>query len=109
MPYAAARAGPVLIEIPDEVWQAEYQGGIDYAPVAVQRSAPDPDAIRQAVRMLRQAKHPLLLAGQGVHYAEAGERLAALAELLAAPGAPHHPGNRRSPQTHPPATRSPPR
>src|SRR5262245_36972501 len=101
MPYAAARAGPVLIEIPDEVWQAEYQGGIDYAPVAVQRSAPDPDAIRQAVRMLRQAKHPLLLAGQGVHYAEAGERLAALAELVPAPVATTNPGKAGIPENHP--------
>jgi len=97
----SGKGGPVLIEIPDEVWQAEYQGGIDYAPVAVQRSAPDPDAIRQAVRMLRQAKHPLLLAGQGVHYAEAGERLAALAELLPAPVATTNPGKSAIPENHP--------
>jgi len=64
----SGKGGPVLIEIPDEVWQAEYQGGIDYTPVAVQRSAPDPDAIRQAVRMLRQAKHPLLLAAAARHW-----------------------------------------
>ena len=38
----------------------------------------DPDAIKQAVRMLLAAKNPLLWAGQGVHYAEAGEQMAAL-------------------------------
>ena len=58
------KGGPVLIEVPAEVWEAEYAGELDYAPVQVQRAAPDPDAIKAAVRMLLAAKHPLLLAGR---------------------------------------------
>src|SRR5437588_5167636 len=62
----SGKGGPVLIEVPAEVWEAEYAGELDYAPVPVQRAAPDPDAVKMAVRMLLAAKHPLLLAGQGV-------------------------------------------
>ena len=67
----SGKGGPVLIEVPAEVWEAEYQGELDYAPVPVQRAAPDPDAVKKAVRMLLAAKNPLLWAGQGVLYAQA--------------------------------------
>jgi len=72
----SGKGGPVLVEIPAEVWEAEYQGELDYVAVAVQRAAPDPDAIKSAVRMLLAAKQPLLLAGQGVprSHAQRGPR-----------------------------------
>src|SRR5919106_1013750 len=37
----SGKGGPVMVEIPDEVWTAEYQGELDYAAVGVQRIAPD--------------------------------------------------------------------
>jgi acetolactate synthase-1/2/3 large subunit len=65
------------------------------------RTAPDPDAVRQAVRMLLAAKAPVLWAGQGVHYAEAGDQLAALAELIPAPVVTTNPGKSAIPDSHP--------
>src|SRR5580658_6646041 len=56
----SGKAGPVLIEVPDEVFNAELTGELDYTPVPVQRAAPDPAAIKKAVEMLLAAKHPLL-------------------------------------------------
>ncbi len=97
----SGKAGPVLIEVPDEVFEAEFKGTLDYKPVPLQRTAPDPDAVRKAVAMLLAAKHPLLWAGQGVHYAEAGDRLAALAELLPAPVVATNPGKSAIPENHP--------
>jgi acetolactate synthase I/II/III large subunit len=97
----SGKGGPVLIEVPAEVWEAEYAGELDYAPVPVQRAAPDPDAVKTAVRMLLAAKHPLLLAGQGVLYAQASDRLAALAELIPAPVLTTNPGKSAIPETHP--------
>ena len=97
----SGKAGPVLIEVPDEVFEAEFNGTLDYRPVAVQRAAPDPAAVKKAVEMLLAAKHPLLWAGQGVHYAEAGDRLAALAELLPAPVVATNPGKSAIPDSHP--------
>ena len=67
----------------------------------MQRSAPDPDAIKKAVEMLLAAKHPVLWGGQGVHYAEAGERLAALAELIPAPVVATNPGKSAIADSHP--------
>jgi acetolactate synthase-1/2/3 large subunit len=91
----------VLIEVPDEVFEAEFKGTLDYVPVPVQRSAPDPDAVKKAVQMLLAAKNPILWAGQGVHYAQAGEQLAALAELLPAPVVTTNPGKSAIPENHP--------
>jgi acetolactate synthase-1/2/3 large subunit len=97
----SGKGGPILLEIPAEVWDAEYEGELDYAPVSVQRAAPDPDAVKTAARMLLAAKNPLLLAGQGVLYAEASDRLAALAELIPAPVVTTNPGKSAIPESHP--------
>ena len=97
----SGKGGPVLVEVPNEVFEAEYQGKLDYQPVPAQRSAPDPDAIKKAVAMLLAAKHPLLWGGQGVHYAEAGDRLAALAELVPAPVVATNPGKSAIADSHP--------
>ena len=97
----SGKGGPVLIEIPDEVAEAEFKGELDYAPVPVLRAAPDPEAVKKAVQMLLAAKNPVLWAGQGVHYAEAGEALAALAELVPAPVVTTNPGKSAIPENHP--------
>jgi acetolactate synthase I/II/III large subunit len=97
----SGKGGPVLLEIPAEVWDAEYEGELDYAPVPVQRAAADPDAVKTAVRMLLKAKNPLLLAGQGVLYAQASDRLTALAELIPAPVITTNPGKSAIPESHP--------
>jgi acetolactate synthase-1/2/3 large subunit len=97
----SGKPGPVLIELPEEAAEAEFNGPLDYTPVPVQRTAPDPHAIKKAVEMLLAAKHPLIWAGQGVHYAEAGEQLAALAELIPAPVVATNPGKSAIPDNHP--------
>jgi len=102
--FHAMRSGkgaPVLVEVPDEVFTAEYKGELDYVAVPVQRTAPDPDAIKEAVRLLLAAKSPLLWAGAGVLYAEASEALAALAEMVPAPVVTTNPGKSAIPESHP--------
>ncbi len=95
------KPGPVLVEVANPVYEAEFQGKLDYRPVPVMRSAPDPAAVKRVAKMLLAAKHPLLWAGQGVHYAEAGEQLAALAELIPAPVAATNPGKSAIAESHP--------
>jgi acetolactate synthase I/II/III large subunit len=97
----SGKGGPVLVEVPAEVWEAEYRGELDYKPVPVVRTAPDPDAVKQAARLLASAKNPLLLAGQGVLYAQASDRLMQLAELIPAPVATTNPGKSAIPESHP--------
>ena len=114
--YQAMRSGkpgPVLLEISNPVYEAEYAGTLDYRPVPELRAAPDPAAVKAAATMLLAARNPVLWAGQGVHYAEAGDRLAALAELIPAPVVATNPGKSAIPESHPLAlgasTRSRPR
>jgi acetolactate synthase-1/2/3 large subunit len=97
----SGKGGPVLVEVPPETWEAEYQGELDYMPMPVVRAAPDPDAVKAAVRMLLSAKNPILWVGQGVHYAEAGDKVAALAELLPAPVVTTNPGKSAIAENHP--------
>jgi len=97
--HAQRQGGRCWSRWPPEVWEAEYKGELDYTPMPFVRTAPDPDAVKQAVRMLLAAKAPVLWAGQGVHYAEAGDRLAALAELIPAPVVTTNPARAPSPRT----------
>src|SRR6516164_5208315 len=97
----SGKGGPVLVEIPNEIFEAEYKGALDYTAVKVARAAPDPDAIKEAARLLLAAKNPLLLAGQGVLYSQASEKLVALAELVPAPVATTNPGKSAIPENHP--------
>ena len=97
----SGKGGPVMVEVPDEVFEADFKGTLDYTPVPVTRMAPDPDAVKKAAQMLLAAKNLLILAGQGVHYAQAGEQLAALAELIPAPVATTNPGKSAIAENHP--------
>src|SRR5579863_6914265 len=97
----SGKGGPVLLEVPNEVFEARFEGELDYVPVPMLRSAPDPDLVRQAARALLAAKHPVLWAGQGVHYAQAAAALAALAELVPAPVVATNPGKSAIADSHP--------
>ncbi len=97
----SGKGGPVLVEVPNQVFEADHEGEIDYRPVPAMRAAPDPDAVREAARMLLAARSPVLWAGQGVLYAEAGDRLLALAEMLPAPVVCTNPGKSAVPDSHP--------
>jgi acetolactate synthase I/II/III large subunit len=102
--YQAMRSGkpgPVVVEVANDVFEAPLEGRLNYKPVPVLRSAPDPQAVNQAVRLLLAAKNPVLWAGQGVIYAEAADQLAALAEMIPAPVVATNPGKSAIPDAHP--------
>jgi acetolactate synthase-1/2/3 large subunit len=94
------RGGPVLVEVPTDVWNEEIPEPLDYTPVVRTRSGPDPDHVKQAAKLLANAKRPVIYAGQGVHYAEAWPQLKRLAELLAAPVTTSLGGKSSFPETH---------
>ena len=95
------RGGPVLVEVPAELWNEELPGPLDYAPIAPTRYGPDREALREAARMLAEAKRPVLYAGQGVHWARAWSGLRQLAELLGAPVTTSLGGKSAFPEDHP--------
>src|SRR5215471_12837664 len=63
------RGGPVIVEIPTDLWNEEVAEPLNYTPVLRTRSAADPVHIREAAALLINAKRPVIYAGQGVHYA----------------------------------------
>ncbi len=95
------RPGPVMLEIPHDVWALEVPGKIDYKPARRAKSAPDPQAIDEAAATLVKAKMPLIYAGQGVHYAKAWPELKKVAELLEAPVTTSLEGKSSFDETHP--------
>jgi acetolactate synthase I/II/III large subunit len=79
------RMGPVMVEVPRDIVGLDIGAELDYQPIRRTRSAPDPADVDTAARLLLEASCPLILAGQGVLYAEASDELVRLAELLQAP------------------------
>src|SRR6266542_2800670 len=62
----SGKGGPVLVEIPAEVWEAEYAGELDYAPVAVRLAAlaeliPAPVITTNPGKSAIPESHPLAL------------------------------------------------
>ncbi len=79
------RGGPAIVEVPSDLWNAELTGELNYKPVVKTRTAPDPEAVKEAVKVLVNAKRPVMYVGQGVHWAEAWPQVKELAEHLAIP------------------------
>ena len=80
------RLGPVMVEVPRDVVDLDIGADtLDYTPIQPTRSAANPADVEAAAKALIDAACPIILAGQGVLYAEASEALVELAELLQAP------------------------
>ena len=82
------RPGPVLVDIPKDILTGpcefhypERISRLGYRPVV--RSAPY--QIQRAAQVITDAKHPVVLAGHGVHIAKAWEELRRFAERISAP------------------------
>jgi acetolactate synthase I/II/III large subunit len=80
------RPGPVMVELPRDVLDLDIgREALDHRPVRPTRAAPASDDVDEAARLLLDASCPVILAGQGVLYAEASDELVRLAELLQSP------------------------
>jgi len=95
------RGGPVMIEIPLEVFGEEVSDDFTYVPSFATRSAPDPADITQVAKVLASANNPVIYAGQGVHYAQAWPELKELAETWNIPVTTSIEGKSAFPENHP--------
>jgi len=95
------RPRPVLVEIPRDVFDEEVPEPLSYKPTFQTRTAPDPQAVTEAARILVHAKRPVIYAGQGIHYAQAWDQLRELAELLQIPVTTSLQGKSAFPENHP--------
>jgi acetolactate synthase-1/2/3 large subunit len=98
-----ARRGPVLVAVANDVlyasaaddrpWEVIYPGA--------RRSQADPADVDETSSILAAATSPVMVAGQGVLYAQATDELVALAEALELPVATTLNGKSAFPEDHP--------
>ena len=99
------KQGPVLLDIPRDLLDNEFisddfpQPEL-YRPVNV-RAPGDPEAVRQAAKLLNAAERPLLLAGGGVVDSEATDEAVELSELLDMAVVPSYGHHDAVPNSHP--------
>jgi len=85
----SGRPGPVLIDLPIDVQQAEIEFDVEtYAPLPVYKPAATRAQIERALDLLDEAERPLIVAGGGVINADAADLLVEFAELTGIPVIP---------------------
>ena len=95
------RPRPALVEIPSDLMREEIPEPFDPKPVPAVRYGPSSAEIESVAEALLNAECPVIYAGQGVHYAQAWNKLRELAELLAAPVTTSLGGKSAFPENHP--------
>ena len=95
------RGGPVVVEVPADLWNSPVANGDDHVRVKKSLFGPDPADVTLAVDALCSAQSLVIHAGQGVHYSKAWAELKELAELLGAPVSTTLPGKSAFPEDHP--------
>ena len=82
----AARPGPVVVTVPEEVLDELVPGAPgDAAPFRPIRVEPEPDDVRTVLQLLAAARRPVIVAGAGVLRSRGTADLVRLAELLEVP------------------------
>ena len=70
------RPGPVMVEVPRDIVDLDAGNDVDsYRAMPPTISMPNAQDVDAAAKMLLAASHPMILAGQGVLYAEASDEL----------------------------------
>ncbi|MEV5241963.1 3D-(3,5/4)-trihydroxycyclohexane-1,2-dione acylhydrolase (decyclizing) [Streptomyces cinnamoneus] len=96
--------GAVTLALPQDVQAQAYDWPEEFFAERVwhvRRPAPDPAELAEAVRAVRSARRPLLIAGGGVHHSEAEDALRALADATGIPVASTQAGKGSLRHDHP--------
>jgi 3D-(3,5/4)-trihydroxycyclohexane-1,2-dione acylhydrolase (decyclizing) len=83
-----ADTGAVTLALPQDVQQHAYDYParlFEKRTWRIERRLPDPRRINEAVGLLLESKRPMIVAGGGVHYAQAWEELQAFSEAFGIP------------------------
>ncbi|WP_374402864.1 sulfoacetaldehyde acetyltransferase [Niveibacterium sp.] len=97
--YAQLERGPTQLNIPRDHFSGEIETVIPQ-PLPIERPAGGPDSLREAARLLAEAKNPVILAGGGVNASRGRAELIALAEYLSAPVVSSYLHNDSFPASH---------
>ncbi|HEX2520835.1 MAG TPA: thiamine pyrophosphate-dependent enzyme, partial [Terriglobia bacterium] len=83
-----AETGTVTLALPQDVQSHAYDYPANLFEKRVwriERRLPDPQRIKEAVGMLLESKRPMIIAGGGVHYAQAWDELKAFSDTFGIP------------------------
>ena len=83
-----AETGAVTLCLPEDVQAEAYDFPVNFFAkkvYRVERTRASAEAIAEAVRLIKKAKRPFLIAGGGVHYSEAEKALASFAQAAGVP------------------------
>ena len=96
------RPGPVIVEIPADVGTQEVpEAAMNYLPPKRMTQAPSASDVKDAVRLLLNAKKPVIWSGMGTLMAEASAALQEFAELAEVPVYCTMPGKSGFDERHP--------
>ena len=87
--------------MPVDVFDEDVPDNWTYVPAFSAKTAPAPDDLAVAAKVLAEAEHPVIYAGKGVHYAKAWDELKALAEAWNIPVTTSIEGKSAFPENHP--------
>ena len=95
------RLGPAMIELPLDLVEAEIGDVVlDDRPVRKMISLGNPSDVQDAIKLILQARCPIVQAGQGIFYAGAAPELLEFAELLQLPVITTVEGKSAFPESH---------
>ena len=98
----SGRPGPVLVELPLNVQNMEFDFDIDaYSPAEVPAVAPKEEDIEKAISMLAAAKAPVIIMGGGCILADCADDVVKLAEKLQVPVITTYMAKGGIPEEHP--------
>jgi 3D-(3,5/4)-trihydroxycyclohexane-1,2-dione acylhydrolase (decyclizing) len=87
--------GAVVLALPQDIQAHAFDYPVHFFRKRlwrIERRQPDPERIKEAVGLLREAQRPVIIAGGGVLYSQAWQELQDLAEALGIPVAETHAG-----------------
>jgi acetolactate synthase-1/2/3 large subunit len=82
------RPGPVFLEVPVDVLSRKVEDSAVVRPEGYRpqyRPGGSREGLTRALELLRDAERPVIIAGSGAYYADAGKELAAFSELVGVP------------------------
>ena len=99
-----AETGAVTLALPQDVQAEAYDypaSFFDKRVHVIERRPPAADAVTRAAAAISTSRRPLIVAGGGVHYADAGKELASFAEQFGIPVTETQAGKSILPWNHP--------
>ncbi len=98
----SGRPGPVYLELPVDVLNNQVNpAAVKRTHTGIQSRPVDPHQCQQIIDLLRQASRPIVIAGSGAWYSQAGKDLVSFVEKIGIPAFTSSLGRGTIPDTHP--------